>query len=35
MRTEYPSKHDIERAWHVIDAEEAVLGGLQAAPPCS
>jgi large subunit ribosomal protein L13 len=26
MRTEYPSKHDIKRAWHVIDANEAVLG---------
>jgi large subunit ribosomal protein L13 len=26
MRTEFPSQHDIERAWHVIDAEEAVLG---------
>jgi large subunit ribosomal protein L13 len=26
MRTEVPSKHDIVRAWHVIDASEAVLG---------
>ena len=26
MRTEYPSKHEITRAWHVIDANEAVLG---------
>jgi large subunit ribosomal protein L13 len=26
MRTEYPSEHDIKRAWHVIDANEAVLG---------
>jgi large subunit ribosomal protein L13 len=26
MRTPVPSKHEIERAWHVIDAEEAVLG---------
>jgi large subunit ribosomal protein L13 len=26
MRTQIPSKHEIERAWHVIDAEEAVLG---------
>jgi len=28
MRTEYPSKHDIKRAWHVIDANEAVLGRI-------
>ena len=28
MRTEYPSKHEIERAWHVIDADEAVLGRI-------
>jgi large subunit ribosomal protein L13 len=28
MRTEFPSKHEIERAWHVIDAEEAVLGRI-------
>ena len=28
MRTEFPSKHDVERAWHVIDAEEAVLGRI-------
>ena len=26
MRTEFPSKHDIVRAWHVIDANDAVLG---------
>ena len=26
MRTEYPSKHEIKRAWHVIDANDAVLG---------
>ncbi|MDQ2840640.1 MAG: 50S ribosomal protein L13 [Acidobacteriota bacterium] len=26
MRTEFPSKHAIVRAWHVIDAKEAVLG---------
>ncbi len=26
MRTEYPSKHEIVRAWHVIDANDAVLG---------
>ncbi|MGH9609556.1 MAG: 50S ribosomal protein L13 [Bryobacteraceae bacterium] len=26
MRTEIPSKHEITRAWHVIDAEKAVLG---------
>ena len=26
MRTQVPSKHEIERAWHVIDAHEAVLG---------
>jgi len=26
MRTEVPSKHDIVRAWHVIDANDAVLG---------
>ncbi len=28
MRTEYPSKHDIRRAWHVIDANDAVLGRI-------
>jgi large subunit ribosomal protein L13 len=28
MRTEYPSKHDIKRAWHVIDANDAVLGRI-------
>ena len=26
MRTEFPSKHGINRAWHVIDANNAVLG---------
>ena len=26
MRTEVPSKHDIVRAWHVIDASERALG---------
>ncbi len=26
MRTEFPSKHEIARAWHVIDANDAVLG---------
>ena len=26
MRTEFPSKHEISRAWHVIDANDAVLG---------
>ena len=26
IRTEYPSKHEIKRAWHVIDANEIVLG---------
>ena len=26
MRTVFPSMHDIERAWHVIDADRAVLG---------
>jgi large subunit ribosomal protein L13 len=26
MRTEYPSSRDITRAWHVIDANDAVLG---------
>jgi len=26
MRTEVPSRHDIVRSWHVIDASEAVLG---------
>jgi len=28
MRTEVPSKHAIDRAWHVIDASDAVLGRL-------
>ena len=28
MRTEYPSKPDIKRTWHVIDANDAVLGRL-------
>jgi large subunit ribosomal protein L13 len=26
MRTEVPSPHEISRNWHVIDAQEAVLG---------
>src|SRR6478672_4993522 len=26
MRTEFPSEHEIARAWHVIDAQNAVLG---------
>ncbi len=26
MRTEYPSKHEVKRNWHVIDANDAVLG---------
>jgi large subunit ribosomal protein L13 len=26
MRTEFPSTHEIVRAWHVIDANDAVLG---------
>jgi large subunit ribosomal protein L13 len=28
MRTEFPSKNGIIRTWHVIDAEDAVLGKL-------
>jgi large subunit ribosomal protein L13 len=28
MRTEVPSKHDIVRAWHVIDAQDAALGRI-------
>ena len=28
MRTEFPSKHAIVRAWHVIDADDAVLGRI-------
>lgn len=28
MRTEIPSKREITRAWHVIDAENAVLGRI-------
>jgi len=28
MRTEFPSKPAVERVWHVIDAEEAVLGRI-------
>jgi large subunit ribosomal protein L13 len=27
-RTEVPSKHEISRAWHVLDANNAVLGRL-------
>lgn len=26
MKTEFPSKNEIERQWHVIDADNAVLG---------
>lgn len=26
MRTEYPSKPELKRTWHVIDANDAVLG---------
>jgi large subunit ribosomal protein L13 len=26
MRTEFPSQHEITRAWHVIDARDAALG---------
>ena len=28
MKTEFPSKHEIDRSWFVIDAENAVLGRL-------
>jgi large subunit ribosomal protein L13 len=28
MRTEYPSSNDIVRSWHVIDANQAVLGRI-------
>jgi large subunit ribosomal protein L13 len=28
MRTEFPSEREITRAWHVIDASDAVLGRL-------
>jgi len=28
MRTEFPSEHEITRAWHVIDANDAVLGRI-------
>ncbi|MFN7935882.1 MAG: 50S ribosomal protein L13 [Bryobacteraceae bacterium] len=28
MNTEFPSKHEIDRSWYVIDAENAVLGRL-------
>jgi large subunit ribosomal protein L13 len=28
MRTEFPSQHEITRAWHVIDANDAVLGRI-------
>jgi large subunit ribosomal protein L13 len=28
MKTEFPSKNGIEREWHVIDAEDVVLGKL-------
>ena len=36
MRTEVPSKHDIVRAWHVIDANDAVSwAGSPVMPLCS
>ncbi len=28
MKTEFPSKNEVARAWHVIDAENAVLGRI-------
>jgi large subunit ribosomal protein L13 len=28
MKTEFPSKNEIDRSWYVIDAENAVLGRL-------
>ena len=28
MRTDFPSQHEIARAWHVIDASDAVLGRI-------
>ena len=28
MRTEFASGHEVQRAWHVIDAQEAVLGRI-------
>ena len=28
MRTDFPSQHEITRAWHVIDASDAVLGRI-------
>jgi large subunit ribosomal protein L13 len=28
MKTVFPSKNEVERAWHVIDAENAVLGRI-------
>lgn len=28
MKTEFPSKNGVARAWHVIDAENAVLGRI-------
>jgi large subunit ribosomal protein L13 len=28
MKTEFPSKNEVVRAWHVIDADNAVLGRL-------
>ena len=28
MRTEYPSKPELKRSWHVIDASDAVLGRI-------
>ena len=31
MSTEFPSKNGIVRQWHVIDAQELVLGKLASA----
>lgn len=28
MKTDFPSKNEVARAWHVIDAENAVLGRI-------
>ena len=28
MRTEYPSKPELQRSWHIIDASDAVLGRI-------
>ena len=35
MRTEIPSQAEIVRAWHVIDADAAVLGRVRAVQRCS